>query len=93
MELAACHRVTETAKYRLQLSGKRSWFAVRRRIKERVRRYGQSRSLLGGYVMRARLTLLISEGVPYEEVALRLGSSKATIIRWKSKVLKNGIED
>jgi transposase len=51
----------------------------------------QSRALPAGYVMRAKLILLLSEGVPYTEIAGRLGTSKPTIIRWKERFLCEGL--
>jgi transposase len=51
----------------------------------------QSRALPAGYVTRAKLILLLGEGVPYSEIAWRLGTSKPTIIRWKERFLREGV--
>jgi transposase len=51
----------------------------------------QSRALPAGYVTRAKLILLLSEGVPYSEIGWRLGTSRPTIIRWKELFLREGV--
>jgi transposase len=51
----------------------------------------QSRALPAGYVTRAKLILLVSEGVPYSEIGWRLGTSKPTIIRWKERFRRGGL--
>jgi hypothetical protein len=45
----------------------------------------QSRGAAGGLVRRAKLTLLLSEGMPYSGIAWRLEISKPTIVRWKER--------
>jgi transposase len=51
----------------------------------------QSRALPAGFVGRAKVILLLSEGVPYSEIAWRLETSKPTIIRWKERFLSDGL--
>lgn len=52
----------------------------------------QSRSLPAGYVFRAKLILLLSEGLPFSLIRERLGTSTPTIIRWKERFLASGLD-
>jgi transposase len=52
----------------------------------------QSRSLPAGYVFRARLILLLSEGLPYSAIRERLATTTPTIIRWKQRFLEAGMD-
>ena len=52
----------------------------------------QSRSLPAGYVFRARLILLLNEGVPFSAIRQRLATTTPTIVRWKERYLKNGVD-
>ena len=52
----------------------------------------QSRSLPAGDVFRARLILLLAEGVPYRTIQERLNTTAPTIVRWKGRFLKQRIE-
>jgi transposase len=52
----------------------------------------QSRSLPAGYVMRAKLILLLDEGATFAVIRERLETTKRTIIRWKERFLVQGLE-
>jgi transposase len=55
-------------------------------------RISQSRSLPAGYVFRAKLILMLAEGVPYNSIKLRLGTTAPTISRWKQRFLVAGLD-
>lgn len=52
----------------------------------------QSRSLPAGYVFRAKLILMLSEGATFATIRKRLGTTNPTILRWKERFLAEGIE-
>lgn len=52
----------------------------------------QSRSLPAGYVFRARLILLLSEGASFQAIQQQLGTTAPTIVRWKSRFLQSGMD-
>lgn len=52
----------------------------------------QSRSLPGGYVFRARLILLLSEGASFSTIQKQLRTMAPTIIRWKARFLQSGLD-
>jgi transposase len=52
----------------------------------------QSRSLPAGYVMRAKLILLLAEGATFAAIRERLETTNRTIIRWKDRFLAQGLE-
>jgi len=52
----------------------------------------QSRSLPAGYVFRAKLILLLAEGVSYDQIKRRLQTTAPTISRWKQRFLARGID-
>ncbi len=52
----------------------------------------QSRSLPAGDVFRARLILMLAEGVPYRTIQARLDTTAPTISRWKERFLKDRVE-
>ena len=52
----------------------------------------QSRFLPAGYVMRAKLILLLSEGATFATIRERLETTNRTIIRWKERFLGQGLE-
>lgn len=55
-------------------------------------RIAQSRSLPAGYVFRARLILMLAEGVSYSSIKQRLGTTAPTISRWKQRFLAAGLD-
>src|SRR5215469_1239255 len=52
----------------------------------------QSRSLPAGYVFRARLIVMLSEGASFNAIKRQLGTTAPTIIRWKTRFLESGID-
>lgn len=52
----------------------------------------QCRSLAAGDVFRARLILLLADGVAYRSIQERLNTTAPTIVRWKKRFLKHRIE-
>jgi uncharacterized protein YerC len=52
----------------------------------------QSRSLPAGYVFRAKLILMLSEGASFNTIKRRLQTSAPTIIRWKQRFLESGLD-
>ena len=52
----------------------------------------QSRSLPAGYVFRARLILMLSEGASYLAIQQQLRTTAPTIIRWKTRFLEGGMD-
>jgi len=48
----------------------------------------QSRTLPAGDVFRARLILMLAEGVPYRTIQERLDTTAPTISRWKERFLQ-----
>src|SRR5277367_1862726 len=55
-------------------------------------RIAQSRSLPAGYVFRAKLIQLLSEGLTFSVIRQRLGTTTPTIIRWKERFLAAGLD-
>jgi transposase len=51
----------------------------------------QSRTLPAGDVFRARLILMLSDGLPYRTIQERLDTTAPTISRWKERFLKERI--
>ena len=56
-------------------------------------RIAQSRSLPAGYVFRAKLILMLGEGVSYNSIKQRLGTTAPTIRRWKQRFLTAGLDE
>ena len=52
----------------------------------------ESRSLPAGDVFRARLILLLADGLPYRTIQERLNTTAPTIVRWKQRFVKHGLE-
>lgn len=52
----------------------------------------QSRSLPAGYVFRVKLILMLAEGASFNTIKRRLGTSAPTIIRWKQRFLRSGLD-
>src|SRR5438270_13056207 len=51
----------------------------------------QSRTLPAGDVFRARLILMLAEGLPYRTIQQRLDTTAPTISRWKERFLKERV--
>ena len=52
----------------------------------------QSRSLPAGYVFRAKLILMLAEGASFNTIKQRLQTTAPTIIRWKQRFRRSGLE-
>ena len=52
----------------------------------------QSRSLPAGYVFRAKLILMLAEGLSFATVQRQLQTTAPTIIRWKERFIAQGID-
>jgi hypothetical protein len=48
--------------------------------------------LPAGYVFRAKLILMLAEGISFNTIKRRLQTSAPTIIRWKQRFLESGLE-
>jgi transposase len=57
-----------------------------------LRAITQSRSLPAEYVFRARLILLLAEGVSFSTIKQRMQTTAPTIIRWKQRFVQNGVD-
>ena len=53
--------------------------------------WSRSRALPQRLVLRARIVLLASEGVPNRQIALRLGTSQPTVQLWRSRFESGGL--
>src|SRR5450756_2444657 len=52
----------------------------------------QSRSLLAGYVFRAKLILMLAEGASFNAIKQQLQTTAPTIIRWKQRFRQYGLD-
>lgn len=52
----------------------------------------QSRALPAGYVFRARLILMLADGLSFKLIQERLQTTAPTIVRWKRRFLESGLE-
>ena len=52
----------------------------------------KSRSLPAGYVFRAKLILLLTEGLSFSAIQRRLQTTAPTIVRWKERFLANRLD-
>src|SRR5579863_6598306 len=55
-------------------------------------RITKPRSLPAGYVFRARLILMLAEGLSYSTIKQRMGTTAPTIIRWKQRFVAAGLD-
>jgi transposase len=51
----------------------------------------RSRSVKAGLVKRARIVLLAAEGVANQDIAVRVGASRTTVIEWRNRYLARGV--
>src|SRR4026208_2319600 len=51
---------------------------------------GRSQSLPAGFVLRAKILLLLAEGFSYQAVADKLDTSTPTVGKWKKRFLRAG---
>src|ERR1035438_8129183 len=59
--------------------------------REGLQQMTQSRTLPAGDVMRARMILLLADGVAYQKIQDLLDTTAPTIARWKSRFLQHRI--
>src|SRR5713101_6996010 len=52
----------------------------------------QSRALPAGYVFRAKLILMLSEGASFNAIKRQLQTTAPTIVRWKQRFRQHGLE-
>src|ERR1700675_4165956 len=52
----------------------------------------QSRSLPAGYVFRAKLILMLAEGSSFNAIKRQLQTTAPTIVRWKQRFRRYGLE-
>ena len=52
----------------------------------------QSRSLPAGYVFRAKLILMLAEGTSFSAIKRQLHTTAPTIVRWKQRFRRYGLE-
>jgi putative transposase len=52
----------------------------------------QPRSLPAGFVFRAKLILILAEGLAYSAIQERLQITRPTISRWKQRFIEDGLE-
>src|ERR1700676_1242176 len=52
----------------------------------------QSRSLPAGYVFRAKLILMLAEGASFNAIKRQLQTTAPTIVRWKQRFRRHGLE-
>ena len=63
--------------------------ALNEEEKQELQQMTQSRTLPAGDVMRARMMLLLSHGVPYRKIQDLLDTTAPTIVRWKQRFLQH----
>jgi uncharacterized protein YerC len=52
----------------------------------------RSQSLPAGFVLRAKIILLLAEGLSYEAIETKLDTTAPTISRWKKRFLASGLD-
>ena len=52
----------------------------------------RSQGLPAGFVLRAKIILLLAEGLSYEAIQSKLDTTAPTIARWKRRFLENGLD-
>ena len=52
----------------------------------------RSHALAAGFVRRARIVLLLADGVPVRTVGTKLGVSRPTIAKWRRRFIEHGVE-
>ena len=68
--------------------------AITLTIEERLelQQMTQSRTLPAGDVFRARLILMLAEGLPYRTIQEKLDTTAPTISRWKERFLEQRVK-
>lgn len=62
--------------------------SARRELEE----IGRSQALPAGFVLRAKIVLLLAEGLSYEAIQSKLDTTAPTISRWKKRFLESGLD-
>jgi len=65
--------------------------AITAEERDELEQITRSRTLPAADIFRARLTLMLAEGLPYRSIQARLDTTAATISRWKDRFLKGRI--
>jgi transposase len=52
----------------------------------------RSQSLPAGFVLRAKILLLLADGIPYDAIKQKLDTTAPTISRWKRRFLEHGLD-
>lgn len=65
--------------------------AITAEERDELEQMTRSRTLPAADIFRARLTLMLAEGLPYRSIQARLDTTAATISRWKDRFLKGRI--
>ena len=60
--------------------------------RQELEEIARSQSLPAGFVLRAKVVLLLAEGVPYEAIQSKLDTTAPTISRWKKRYLQRGLD-
>jgi transposase len=59
--------------------------------REKLESWLRSRSVKAGLVKRARIVLLAAEGETNQDIAVRVGASRTTVIEWRNRYLASGV--
>ena len=73
------------------MTNNRGLLQVSAEERQELERWAQSRALPAWDVFRARLILLLAEGVSYREIERTLGASAPTVSKWKSRFEQSGM--
>lgn len=57
-----------------------------------IEQIARSQSLPAGFVLRAKILLLLAEGLSYQAIADKLDTSTPTVGKWKKRFLQHGLE-
>lgn len=59
---------------------------------EELRRWTRSSTMPSGHAQWARIVLLASEGVANTEIAVRVGVARQTVLTWRDRYTRYGLE-
>lgn len=57
-----------------------------------IEEIARSQSLPAGFVLRAKILLLLADGLSYQAIAKKLDTSAPTIGKWKKRFLQQGLD-
>ena len=66
---------------------------LKKKQRSELRRIARSGSLPAGFVLRAKIVLLLAEGISYAAIKDKLDTTASTISRWKRHFLEQGLDD